>query len=270
MSNIIKYFYNINKILLLYLKHKLFTFIFYDLFNFSQSNFTKQKNSQLINQLDRNGFYVIENYLERNKCLESLNVYKDNFAKYSQFVHHGQDKRIYGIEKVNKSSHKFFEDENLLKIGNYVNKENSYCAFTLLNWLEDGNNGSSGEGWHRDSFLSQYKTILYLTDVNTNSGPFQIIPKSHKLINILKLMLFGDLDYLQTRYSNNEINKFQKLLNSKTITITAKAGTLIIFNSSTIHRGKPIKKGERMALTNYYFPVSRAYKKLVKKFKPIV
>ena len=194
---------------------------------------------------------------------------KENFDDYSEFVKHAQDKRIFGIEKVNKLASRFFQDKNLLNIGEFVNKESSYCAFTLLNWLQDKEKGSSGEGWHRDSFVSQYKTILYLTDVNTRSGPFQIIPKSHKLTNILKLMISGSLGYLQTRYHDDEIRKFNKVLRNKTKTITGKAGTLIIFNSSTIHRGKPIIKGERLALTNYYYQLSRSYETLVNKFNPI-
>ena len=34
---------------------------------------------------------------------------------------------------------------------------------------------------------------------------------------------------------------------------TASAGTLIIFDSSTIHRGSPILEGKRYAITNYYY-----------------
>lgn len=265
----LKKIYGIFKIILLYIRNDLKNFFLFDLSNLRKIAFIKRKNGKLIRELNKNGFYVINNYLDRKECLESLNLIKENFEKYGEFVKHAQDKRIFGIQKVNKLASIYFKDKNLLNIGEVVNKENTYCAFTLLNWLKDERRGSSGEGWHRDSFLSQYKTILYLTDVNKQSGPFQIMPKSHKLRNILKLMLRGKLSYLQTRYQDAEIKDYSNILKKKIKTITGKAGTLIIFNSSTIHRGKPIIKGERLALTNYYYPISRSYELLSKKFNPI-
>ena len=36
--------------------------------------------------------------------------------------------------------------------------------------------------------------------------------------------------------------------------ITGKAGTLILFDASLIHRGRPLEEGCRYALTNYYYP----------------
>ena len=39
--------------------------------------------------------------------------------------------------------------------------------------------------------------------------------------------------------------------------ITGKAGTLVMFNTNAIHRGKPVKGGVRYALTNYYNFISK-------------
>ena len=69
--------------------------------------------------------------------------------------------------------------------------------------------------------------------------------------------------YPNTRFSDYEL----KILNKeKKITLTGKAGTLILFDGSLIHRGKPVLEGKRYALTNYYFP-ELDYNNLVKKFK---
>ena len=69
--------------------------------------------------------------------------------------------------------------------------------------------------------------------------------------------------YPNTRFSDQELNIFNK---EKKITLTGKAGTLILFDGSLIHRGKPILDGKRYALTNYYFP-RMDFDNLVKKFK---
>ena len=49
------------------------------------------------------------------------------------------------------------------------------------------NNFGSGGGWHRDSINPSFKSMLYLTDVNTGDGNLQIIQESNKFKNIIKL-----------------------------------------------------------------------------------
>ena len=44
-----------------------------------------------------------------------------------------------------------------------------------------------------------------------------------------------------------------KQKNIKIKQILGKAGTVVLFNSSYIHRGKNIESGERFSLTNYFF-----------------
>ena len=88
---------------------------------------------------------------------------------------------------------------------------------------------------------------MYLNDVTPENGPFQIIPKSSSLnFHILKT---NTPDKYQ--FTDNEIQNY--ISSSDQIKeITAKAGTLVLFDTNCIHRGKPITKGTRYALTNYY------------------
>ena len=69
--------------------------------------------------------------------------------------------------------------------------------------------------------------------------------------------------YPNTRFTDQELNILNK---EKKITLTGKAGTLILFDGSLIHRGKPILEGKRYALTNYYFHPTD-FDKVVEKFK---
>ena len=69
--------------------------------------------------------------------------------------------------------------------------------------------------------------------------------------------------YPDTRFSEEDI---KSLSNEKKITLTGNAGTLILFDGSLIHRGTPILKGKRYALTNYYFP-KKDFNNLIEKFK---
>ena len=71
--------------------------------------------------------------------------------------------------------------------------------------------------------------------------------------------------YPNARFSDQELN----VLNKEKITLTGKAGTLILFDGSLIHRGKPVLEGKRYALTNYYFP-ELDYNDLVEKIQKYI
>jgi len=74
---------------------------------------------------------------------------------------------------------------------------------------------------------------------------------------------------INSRFSNNEIKKILKKNNSTSIKITGKAGTLILVDTSLIHRGNPLKHGTRYALTNYMYPKYK-FDLYESKFKPIL
>jgi hypothetical protein len=124
------------------------------------------------------------------------------------------------------------------------------------------NNKGSGQGWHRDGVNFQYKSILYLVDVDEQNGPFQMIQNSNKLKNIIDFCTKYNLDIFNIRIDENTVQDYIIKKTSELKTITAKAGTLIMVDTSVIHRGKPLLKGTRYALTNYYYP-----KILVNKYK---
>ncbi|MEP4299002.1 MAG: hypothetical protein ABJ340_04865, partial [Paraglaciecola sp.] len=114
------------------------------------------------------------------------------------------------------------------------------------------NNLGSGQGWHRDVAVSyQFKAILYLSDVDTHSGPFQYYNKSGNCLAMLNLERKEKLPVAQNRFTEKEA----KLFDQRCITeICAPAGTLILANTRGIHRGKPISSGNRYALTSYQWP----------------
>lgn len=126
------------------------------------------------------------------------------------------------------------------------------------------NNLGSGGGWHRDNLLKQYKSILYLVDVDHSNGPFQLIEKSQKFSQVLKDSLKMKTDVRTYRFKEKQINSIKK---NRTVTIEGKAGTLIIVDTSAIHRGSPLKLGTRYALTNYYYP-KKIMKNYLSHFKP--
>ena len=60
---------------------------------------------------------------------------------------------------------------------------------------------------------------------------------------------------LKINVLNTRIENTVKLLDNNRIkTLEGKAGTLILVDTSMIHRGKPLNHGSRYAITNYYYP----------------
>ena len=102
-----------------------------------------------------------------------------------------------------------------------------------------------------------------------DNGPFQLILNSQKYKNLIKDMKSADLKYMQYRLTDEEINKILLKEPQRKKTILGNLGTLILVDTSTLHRGAPIKKGIRYALTNYYYTHNQIDEKLYKKFKVI-
>ena len=115
--------------------------------------------------------------------------------------------------------------------------------------FSSSNNGS-GNGWHKDAYRKQFKSLLYLNNVDKNNGPFQLLKRSNKIFNLIKVAIKLQKTYPDTRFSENEIEKISRSEN--VTTLEGRRGTLILFDPSLTHRGSPLKSSKRYALTNYY------------------
>ena len=249
----------------------------HDLLNLPLSSFRKilrrrqnllVRHASWFNDLNTQGYTIVHNYLSKEQCKKAVIDLKTSFELHPTFVSEAEDKRIYGIEQILPTARSLAQDINFLELGELVNREHTYCAFTLGNWLENGKGGSSGGGWHRDAFYNQFKALVYLTDVKEDNGPFELLPGSHHLTSVLAGIKKAGLGYMQNRLSNAEVLRLEELLEIPRKPITGDAGTLVLFNSSSVHRGRPIKVGERLAFTNYYFPISRDPRDVQQQFSP--
>jgi ectoine hydroxylase-related dioxygenase (phytanoyl-CoA dioxygenase family) len=231
--------------------------------NFSKNLFFKKKkvnNEKLLKankELNRDGFLVVNNFLVTDECNiiiedinKSLEKYKDSIISDKL----NSDQRLYGFQKLNQKVNNFYLNEDIKNIGsNYIRGpiENAYVLANRVKFAEQ--NEGSGGGWHRDNYNKQFKAMIYLTDVNENNGPLEIITGSHGIYKMIIHKKYFTNYFPNTRFKNEEVQKIiHKEKNFKRL--TAKAGTLILFDGSLIHRGAPLKTGIRYALTSYYYP----------------
>ena len=75
---------------------------------------------------------------------------------------------------------------------------------------------------------------------------------------------------MQCRFNQKTVEKIIKDEPERLKTLTGKAGTVVLVDTSTIHRGTPLKNGVRYALTNYFFENSQINSHLVEHFSPLV
>lgn len=207
--------------------------------------------SHEIKELRENGIVIINNFLSDKECenhiIEIDKLIKNNSISWEDSEK--SDVRIMGYDNLNKKAKQMFSKIDHL-FNDYIDFRKNNNNFLMANKVTfKENNLGSGGGWHRDSInRRQLKFLIYLSDVNIVNGPFEYIPKTHHSINKFKTNKFLTK---KVRYSNDEIRVFKDSLPSKIF--NAKKGTCIIFDSSGLHRGTPIKKGFRYAITKYMY-----------------
>ena len=216
---------------------------------FIVSKLNKLKGDKNLNQLIDEGLYVDVQKLsseEVSKLRNEIDRYMEVAPnKWSDEV--GSDERIYGVEDISEIIPNTIPIEFYKKVGEQYlgSKIEDYIILAArMNYVE-GNKGSGG-GWHRDSpFAHQFKTIFYLTDVESSNGPFQYIKTSH-----LSRYKIKNFNFSKFRFSEEDVSNMK---GGELVECVAPAGSACVANTRIIHRGKPIEAGHRYALTIYFF-----------------
>ena len=240
-----------------------------------KQNFSKleDKEKELLLKVQKNGYTVIPDFFDDETCKKCIVDIDWMFENKKEFVHKTdyEDYRIFGAEDLSENIKKFANHELLTKLANAYNAVPTSCGFTLAGKISvTGHEYGSGGTWHRDSYFRQFKSLLYLTDVSEENGPFQIIHGSHKSNQVSADTKTGNLDSMQSSFNQDTVEKILQDNPERLKTLTAKAGTVVLVDSSAIHRGLPLKNGVRYALTNYFFENSQINSHLVEHFSPLV
>lgn len=222
-----------------------------------------------LTEVERCGLYIVPDFWSQARCQEARAEVDRLIREYPRYINSNAkaDQRIYGANNASTLIASFAEDPALVALANAYNRKPTCTAFTLAARMPaSAENLGSGEGWHRDAFLRQFKAILYLSNVSLENGPFQLIDDSHCESRLLEDMKTAGLSYMQYRVEEKQIERLLKRSPKRLKTFTATAGTLILVDTSTLHRGMPIRSGVRYALTNYYFPTDVVDQSMYEKF----
>jgi hypothetical protein len=221
------------------------------------------------------GIAVVPNYWSAEKCATARNEIDRLIAQYPAAVKifsGGSDKRMFGVEEVSSLLSEFHHDPFLRGVGEVLGGLALYNFATLGARIDaTGANNGSGDGWHRDGHGFQFKSILYLSDVTDENGPFEFLPGSHKRWRATFDTAIGGLPPPPgTRYEPAVVDRMVSRFGPKRQHYTAKAGTLLLVNTSGIHRGRPLLSGSRYALTNYYYHPFQIGESRIEQFGPLM
>jgi Phytanoyl-CoA dioxygenase (PhyH) len=114
--------------------------------------------------------------------------------------------------------------------------------------------------WHLDSLRRQIKVFAFLTPTTENSGPLELLEGSHKLGFKAMELLRGNLVDLsiltkgKRAYQQLSDRRIEKLLTDgrRAVPMLCDEGSIVIVNTSAIHRARPCFEAGRYAMTSYY------------------
>lgn len=211
---------------------------------------------KIVEEIGAKGYSVLEGVFSKEWCsqaIEEINRLIDQYGEQIWKDEAESDHRIFGADRVSPLIDGYFNHNQLIPLLQTYEGCKVKDGFTLAAKLEaaQGNKGSGG-GWHRDhANVKQSKSIVYLTDVTLENGPFQYIEESHTTKNVYKDSLKYKYDQFQSRFTEEEVQRLLEKEPERLKTFTARAGTVILTDTRGVHRGKPIESGIRYALTNY-------------------
>lgn len=209
------------------------------------------------NLLSKKGYVVLEDYWSLAKCARvkgAIDTFVNNNNDTVQWDTSKTDARITGSENKIPEILDFHNDKDICDISKDFYGENTTHLFTLAGRMRfNGDNLGSGNGWHRDAFAKQFKAMLYLSDVSNENGPFQYVEGTNNYNDMKELTAYCGTSKLSKRFSPAQTAGYlrEKCIEDRLRTFTGRAGTLILFDSSGLHRGMPMMSGERHALTIY-------------------
>jgi len=236
-------------------------------------SFLNEKEQKLLFEIQKNGFVVISDFFDKKSCDDCIQDMDWMFENKKEFVHQSDyaDSRIFGAEELSENIMNFANNELLNKLANAYNAVPTSNGFTLAGKIEaTGHEYGSGGSWHRDSYFRQFKSLLYLSDVTEENGPFQVVLASHDAKKISSDSKSANLESMQCTFNQETVEKIIVDEPDRLKTLTGKAGTVVLVDTSTIHRGLPLKNGTRYALTNYFFENTQINSHLVEHFAPLV
>lgn len=164
--------------------------------------------------------------------------------------------RFYNIDKKIPQAKIFANNELLEYIGELYYQKKIRLQTVISQYNEVSK--IPCRGYHVDSYVDQFKTFIYLCDVNKMNGPHTYLEGSHKNTDkIIKKLYQCLVDQIIGKGKNDDSTGFNdeevKKLGLKEALITGKKGTVLLVDTRGVHQGGTLKSGHRVVFNTYYY-----------------
>jgi hypothetical protein len=221
-----------------------------------------ERERKAVADLKRDGYAVIEQFWPRERALglrDRLEGYLDppesrdfESGAYIRFwdnrAYDEGVRRMYHVDKELPELAELRHDSSIARI------VHAYYGFPFysgaLVYQHNTQSNANTRYYHVDIFAKEFKTFLYLDDVDMGNGPFAYLPGTHKSwFRRLKKQILGNKEGSETSFYEKDLGALLK----REAAITGKAGTLILADVRGFHRGTPQADRSRSVLVNYMY-----------------
>ncbi|MCJ8346964.1 phytanoyl-CoA dioxygenase family protein [bacterium] len=201
---------------------------------------------EMLALLDRDGAFVIENYLGGDDLKNIHDETKSLCETEAGHYEFGRNYRGPSLNKFDKESsiRKVFDSGWMKDLHSKYNKSKGEFGFNIFATHDYiSNKGLARNGWLHFDRIWCLKFFIYLTDITEDSGAFFYSPGSVKLGEKLRK---SEWKHNQFRNVKNRIKLDYKDMMDRypPKPIEAKAGTLIVFDTDTFHKGGIVNSGK--------------------------
>lgn len=216
--------------------------------------------AHLERQLQSQGFAWLDVRLDADACAVIIGFIDARSPGHCEVNYGGTEKRIWNAEKLDENVAAFGRFADLLVTSLRHRSSQARSILALSNRPVPGEEALLTGRWHLDSLREQLKVFAFLTTVTDRSGPLEILSGSHRPLFKFgqfargKLLTLADFITRRRRYQKLDDNHIDRLVAAgrKAVPMVCEAGSILVVNTSAIHRARPCHEAGRYALTAYY------------------
>lgn len=211
-------------------------------------------------QLAGQGFSFLKTRMSDAACAQ-VKQFIDAFPEaQSEINYGGTEKRIWSAQTHDAQLREFsaFADGLLSRLFSAQAQTKTVLAYR--NHPVPQEPGLTLGRWHLDSLKNQYKVFCFLTRTTPDSGPLELVPGTQRAGFKALPLLTGQ--FIAPSDIGTDKRKYQKLdetwvdrqiqRQGGTMPLLCEAGSIVVVDTSAIHRARPCRAAERYALCVYY------------------
>lgn len=230
---------------------------------------SRTEHTEILETLTRDGICVLEGYLPaeattriRDEVSEILYPLRDGedadhipTHRYPEFACFQMDR----VEDFIPSSRTFTEDSMILSVASAYGGGRAVPFNTRAELRSEPRKNEMVDDLHADTWKFRFKSMLYLTDVTSETSPFRYLAGSHADTH-WRLRRFA-YDYFAHNFHGQPMADKLRLAEARRryedprfrkMICTAPAGTVILFDTRGLHSGTPLQSGRRMILNRSF------------------